>query len=94
MAEKPISFQPGAILHDAIMGAFKARGGSFEAWLSENGINPATARGATFGQSKGPKGRALLERIIAAAGPEVVRAAYVARITAHLDEIEARGRKK
>ena len=55
-------FQPGAILHDAIMGAFRARGWSFEGWLIENGIKPASARGCTFGQSKGPKGKAMLNR--------------------------------
>lgn len=84
MAENDFPFQPGAMLHDAIMGAFRAGGGNFETWLAENGINPATARGATYGQSGGPKGRALLDRIILAAGPEVVRAGYVARLQGHV----------
>lgn len=90
MAEDHFPFQPGAMLHDAIMGAFKAQGGSFEAWLAEQGIPPATARGATYGQSKGPKGKALLARILDAAGPEVVRTLYLDRLGRHVADVNAR----
>lgn len=72
--------QPGAILHDAIVGTFRAHGGSFEVWCRVNGITPSTARNATFGQSRGPRGRDLLDRIITAAGRDFVRRAYSARI--------------
>ena len=88
MSEESFPFQPGAMLHDAIMGAFKAQGGSFEVWLSEQGIPPATARGATYGQSKGPKGRATLARIIAAAGPNVVRTLYLDRLGRHVADVK------
>lgn len=78
-----LPYQPGAILHEAIVGAFRASGKGFEAWCAENNVAPTSARHATFGQSRGPKGTALLVRIIEAAGPDVVRAAYLARMNAH-----------
>ena len=49
----------------------------------------SSARIATYGQSNGPKGRALLARLIEAAGPEVVRAGYIARMDRHMAEIKA-----
>ena len=47
-------------------GSHILRGLSFEAWCAENSVVPSAARNATFGQSKGPKGRALLARMIQA----------------------------
>lgn len=83
MAEKPIEFQPGAILHDAVVGTFRAHGGSFERWCKENGVTPSVARNATFGQSRGPAGQAMLKKIIEAAGRDFVIAAYRKRIIEH-----------
>lgn len=80
-------FQPGAMLHDAIIGAFRASGGSFEVWCAENGVSPTNARNATYGMMKGPKGRALLAQLIAAAGPDVVQAGYMARFKAHSEDL-------
>jgi hypothetical protein len=68
--------QPGRILHEAIGGAFKGRGLTFQAWCAEAGVNWSTVRNATYGQSGGDKGRALLARAIEAAGPELVLAIY------------------
>ncbi len=82
-------YQPGAILHEVIVGAFRASGTSFEAWCKKSGIHPSTARTATYGQSGGTQGRALLKRIIAAAGEEMVSAGYSKRMIAeasHLSE--------
>lgn len=87
MTEITFPFQPGAMLHDAIVGAFRASGGSFEVWVVENGIRATAARNATLGMAKGPKGRALLARLIAAAGPEVVKAGYLARLNGHIADI-------
>jgi len=87
MGAQDFPFQPGAILHDAVVGAFRASGSGFEAWCAENGVNPSVARNATFGMSQGPKGRALLARMINAAGVEVVRTAYIARLRAHVSDI-------
>lgn len=90
MAEDLFPYQPGAMLHDAIMGAFKAQGGSFEAWLIEQEIAPGTARSATYGQSKGPKGKEMLARILAAAGPDVVRTLYLDRLGRHVADVNSR----
>lgn len=84
-------FLPGAILHDAVMGAFKARGASFEVWCAENGVHSSAARNATYGQSKGPRGKELLNQIIEAAGVDVVRSAYLARLKAHAAEAVTKG---
>lgn len=83
MARKPPEFQPGAILHEVIVGAFRARGLTFEGWCKENGLTPMNGRNATFGQSRGDVGRANLERIIEAAGREFVRDAYARRLAEH-----------
>lgn len=88
MSPKLYDFQPGAILHDAIVGTFKAHGRSFEGWCRENGIQPSTARNATFGQSRGPAGKALLARIIEAAGPEFLRMAYAKRIQEYAEAVK------
>jgi lambda repressor-like predicted transcriptional regulator len=83
-------YQPGAILHEVIVGAFRASGTSFETWCRKNGVHPSTARTATYGQSGGTQGRALLKRIIAAAGEEMVSTAYTKRMIAeasHLSEV-------
>lgn len=37
MALKPSEFQPGAILHDAVMGAFRPHGICLDEWCRENG---------------------------------------------------------
>lgn len=75
------------MLHDAIMGAFRSTGRAIEPWLRDNGIPRATARQAAFGQSKGPAGQELLARMIEAAGPDLVRSLYVARLYRHLEEV-------
>lgn len=70
-------------MHDAVVGTFRAHGNSFEAWCHENGFTPSNARNATFGQSRGPKGRDLLRKIIDGAGRDFVWKAYVQRIADH-----------
>lgn len=89
MAVKNKSFQPGAVLHEVIVGAFRASGSSFEAWCKENGVHTSTARMATYGQSGGDKGQALLDQIIEAAGPDTVMVSYRARIEKHAAEVAA-----
>ena len=75
-------FQCGTILHDSISGALRASGRSFGGWCNENGICQTLARSATFGQHSGPKGTALLHRLIAAAGVETVTVSYRYRMQA------------
>lgn len=87
MSRTQPEFQPGAILHEVIVGAFRSRGTTFEGWAKENGLTPMNARNATFGQSRGEVGRANLERIINAAGRDFVRDAYRRRLVEHLAAI-------
>lgn len=76
-------YQRGEILHDAVMGAFRASGDSFEVWCKNNDTTPSTARNVTYGQMKGPIGRALLNRLITEAGPDVVHVGYMTRLHKH-----------
>ena len=80
MTEDDFPYQPGAILHDAIIGAFRSSGTSFGNWCRDRGMSPNNARNATYGIAKGPEGQKLLIELIQAAGPDVVRAGYVAAI--------------
>ena len=84
MSEKAVRFQPGEILHDAILGAFRASGRSFESWCKDKGMAPGGGRGVTHGTMKGPKAKALLSQMIADAGPEVIEVGYLTRLRAHL----------
>lgn len=84
-----VPYQPGAILHAAILGAFKAQGLSFEKWCARNGVHAATMRNVTYGQSKGVAGQEMLARVIAAAGPEMVDVAYRTRMAAHVADLKA-----
>lgn len=88
MSRKVIEFQPGAILHEVIVGAFRARGMTFEGWCKDNGLTAANGRNATFGQSRGEVGKRNLERIIHAAGREFVRDAYLRRLSEHHEQIK------
>ena len=73
-------YQPGAILHDVLAGAFRAKGTSFDNWCKDQGISPSTARQASYGQSGGDRGDALRARLIDGAGREVVEVAYRKRL--------------
>lgn len=92
MADNSFPYQPGVMLHEAIVGAFRASGGSFEVWCAENAINPSNARNATYGVMKGPKGQELLARLIDAAGSEVVKAGYMARLRKHVSMLKGGAR--
>lgn len=80
-------FQPGTILHEVIDGAFRSAGSSFGDWCRENDIHPSTARNATHGQSGGDRGDELRERIIDAAGRDIVEAAYRKRMIMEADKL-------
>jgi hypothetical protein len=73
-------FQPGVILHEVIAGALRASGSSFDAWCVQNEINRSSARQVTYGQSGGPRGKAILTKMIDDAGREVVSMGYRARL--------------
>ena len=80
MSQIPSDFQPGQILHSAIVGAFKARGITFQDWCVKNGVTQSSARNVTYGQMAGPKGRAMLMKMIDDAGRDIVTAAYANRV--------------
>jgi len=94
MADKNFPYQPGAMLHRAIVGAFRARGGGFEKWCKDNGITSSNARNVTCGMSKGPRSKALLNRLIEAAGSDIVEAAYLASFERHMQDIKNQGSSK
>lgn len=87
MTDNSIHYQPGAILHDAIMGAFRANGRTLEGWCRKNNVAPSVARNATYGQMRGSRGKAMLARLIEEAGPEVVKVGYETRLLAHVNLI-------
>lgn len=91
MTRRNYDFQPGAILHAAIIGAFRAHGSTFERWCRENDVISTVGRQATHGQSAGDNGKDILARMIAGAGEETIRQIYESRMLAHADDIR-RGR--
>ncbi|MCF6432937.1 hypothetical protein [Leisingera sp. MMG026] len=82
------TFQPGVILHTVIVGVFRSSGTTLGAWCTEHEINPSKARTATYGQAGGPEGQKLLDRIIDAAGREMVERAYAERVKRHAEKVE------
>lgn len=84
-------FQPGVILHEVLVGALRSRGETLTAWARGQGVAWATIRQVTFGQSAGPRSRALLDKLIDHAGREVVIAAYRARMDAEARKLAALG---
>lgn len=91
MAFQNKMFQPGAILHEVIAGALRSSGSSFEEWCRDNGVHPGTARNATYGQSAGERGLALRNRLIDAAGRELVEIAYYKRMVMEAERLKAVG---
>ena len=87
MAVKVTEYQPGRILHEAIIGSFRANGDNLNAWCVRNGVNKAVARNVTHGQTGGTKSKVLLERIIEAAGVETVSHLYEQRMAAHMADL-------
>ena len=88
MAISKTMFQPGAILHEVIVGALRAKGTSFAGWCESNGINIASAKSATYGQSGGDRGQEILKALIEEAGPKVVEAAYRQRMLLEAEKLE------
>ena len=73
-------FQAGTILHEVIVGAFRAKGTNFRTWCIENEVGKSAAHQITHGQAKGPQSQKILEKMIADAGYDVVQAAYSRRM--------------
>lgn len=88
MTQKQAELQPGAVLHEIIIGAFRARGTNFDQWCRAYGITPSIGRNATFGQSRGPGGPKILAQMIEDAGREFVHDAYLRRMTDHVAQLK------
>lgn len=94
MTRQDFVFQPGAVLHEAVIGGLRANGTNFSAWCRENGVIETVARQATFGQLRGTNGQDILSRLIEAAGAEFVRQVYERRLLDHADQVRAAQRKR
>lgn len=84
MARNDAQFQPGAILHDAVMGALRSRDLKLEDWCAARGVSSGQVRNATYGIGRGPKGRELLQEVLDYAGRDLVRQSYEARLREHM----------
>lgn len=72
MPDDPETIQHGATLSRAIVAAFRAKGTSLTAWCTENDVHRENVRQAAFGVWSGKKGKELLDRVIDAAGRDMV----------------------
>ncbi|MFI0396003.1 hypothetical protein [Paracoccus jiaweipingae] len=88
MPVKNKMFQPGLVLYEVVLGAFKASGTPFEQWCKANDISGNTARNALKGVYTGPTGQEVLDRLIEGAGADVVEVAYRARIARHAEQLK------
>lgn len=86
MAEIVQKLQPGAILHEVLVGALRANGDRFNGWCHRNGIAPSVMRNATFGQSRGPAGEKLLAQMIDGADKDFIERVYVRRLKERVAE--------
>lgn len=60
MPVKNKMFQPGLVLYEVVLGAFKASGTPFEQWCKANDISGNTARNALRGAIPGLRGKRFL----------------------------------
>jgi hypothetical protein len=59
---------PSLDLYRQVRGAFIAQGKSLKVWCQEHGTHLSNARSALTGNWNGPKGKAMRERLVKAAG--------------------------
>jgi hypothetical protein len=88
MTQSTTVFQPGSILHESIVGAFRAKGMNLNLWCTENGVGFQAARQVTFGLMRGVKGNALLAEMIEAAGIDTVAMTYRFRMRDEAAKLE------
>ncbi|MGV6840016.1 MAG: hypothetical protein ACWA40_07450 [Planktomarina sp.] len=87
MTNKPLPYEPGVILHDAIIGAFRARGETLLGWCKAHGIDQRYVKTATTGLSCGPRAVELVEQLVEGAGAEAVHWNYKNRLKNHYETI-------
>lgn len=79
-----VEFQPGAILHDVVSGAFRMQGTTLEQWCKAAGLKPMNVRYAMYGVIRSDAGQAAIEQVVEAAGRDVVISAYTRRMAEHV----------
>lgn len=84
MSAKRVEFQPGAILHDVVSGAFRMQGTTLEQWCRSAGLKPMSVRYAMYGVIRSDVGLAAIEKAVEAAGRDVVISAYTRRMAEHV----------
>lgn len=89
MSSPDKQFQPGVILHEVIVGCMRAKGMTLGAWCEVNDIPRSTVTTVTHGQMSGPRGQLILDRLLKAAGPDMVAAAYRQRILREAKRVAA-----
>ena len=87
MSVKKRMFQQGTILNEVVVGIFRANGTTLSKWCTQNNVSPTQAQNALCGTSSGTNGLALMERLVDAAGRDVVEVAYRKRIQMHAEAI-------
>lgn len=88
MTQQYPEFQQGLVLLDALIGSFRARGTSFEAFCKDRGYASMNLRNAALGASTTPQAMEMLEEAINAAGREIVLSVYRERVGRHWDQIQ------
>ena len=89
MARKLQEFQQGIILLDAMVGAFRARGTTFEAFCKANGYASMNLRNAALGGSQTPHAMKMLNAALDAAGRDFVLSVYRERVGQHWAQLQA-----
>lgn len=62
---------PSLDLHFQVRAGFVSQGTSLKRWCEENGLRPSNVRDALIGRWNGPKGIALRQQVVKAAGIRV-----------------------
>lgn len=88
MSLKRVEFQPGAILHDVVSGAFRMQGTTLEQWCKSVGLKPMSVRYAMYGVIRSDVGQAVIEKAVDAAGRDIVTGGYTRRMTEHYAAIQ------
>jgi hypothetical protein len=89
MARDTEKYQPGRMLYGVLIGAFRMKGTTFQAWCKERGVGTTTARAAAYGLSRAPASQKILDEMIDFAGRDTVLAAYRDRVAEHAREMSA-----
>lgn len=83
-----MEFQPGRLLYQVIVAAFRVHGSTFTEWCKANDVSHSSARATCYGQMSSPAGRRWLSKIVEAAGRQTVEHLYVVRVREGVRRVE------